>query len=225
MQEFLAVVFGYPTLPYSIVLAVTVIYWMLAAFGLVDDGFAEAGSLDAGAGDAGELPGLSGLLARWGLGGVPVMLVIALLAFLAWTLTYFIHLFVLLPLPPLLRWGIGSAVLLLAPLPAIPLAAIVLRPLRRFLLRLRPVPQASLLGRVGVVASPRVDAQRGHATVDDGGAGLVLQVRCDIELQRGERIVLVEHLAEQHCYRVVRADAVALDFQDNLLPGNKENPR
>ena len=102
------------------------------------------------------------------------------------------------------------------------LFALILRPVRRFLLRLRPVPQASLLGRAGVVASPKVDARSGHATVDDGGAGLVLQIRSDIELQRGERIVLVEHMAEQHYYRVVRADAIALDFQDNLLPGNKE---
>lgn len=83
--------------------------------------------------------------------------------------------------------------------------------------------QASLLGRTGVVASPKVDARSGHATFDDGGAGLVLQVRSEIELQRGERIVLIEHVADQHHYRVVRADAVALDFQDNLLPGNKEN--
>ncbi|WMJ69958.1 hypothetical protein [Stenotrophomonas sp. 24(2023)] len=225
MQEFFAVVFAFPTLPYSIVLAVAVIYWLLAAFGLVDDGIAETGGLDPAAGDATDLPGLSGLLARWGLGGVPVMLVMALLAFFAWTVTYFVHLFVLLPLPALLRWGIGTVVLLLAPLPAIPLTATLLRPIRRLLLHLRPVPQASLLGRVGVVASPTVDARSGHATVDDGGAGLVLQVRSDSELQRGERIVLVEHLAAQHCYRVVRADAVALDFQDNLLPGNKENHR
>ena len=121
-----------------------------------------------------------------------------------------------------MRTRLGTLVAVLAPLPAVPLIALILRPVRRFLLRLRPVPQASLLGRAGVVASPKVDARSGHATVDDGGAGLVLQIRSDIELQRGERIVLVEHMAEQHYYRVVRADAIALDFQDNLLPGNKE---
>ncbi|MBK0028042.1 DUF1449 family protein [Stenotrophomonas sp. S48] len=222
MQEFLTVVFGYPTLPYSVVLSVALVYWGLAAFGLVDDGFGDLGAdgaLDGGT----DLHGLSALLQRFGLGGVPVMVVVTLLALFGWVLTYFVHLYLLLPLPDLLRWSIGTGVALLAPLPAVPLTALLLRPIRRFLLRLRPVPQASLLGRVGVVASPRVDARNGHATVDDGGAGLVLQVRSDIELQRGERIVLVEHVAEQHYYRVVRADAVALDFQDNLLPGNKEN--
>ena len=141
------------------------------------------------------------------------MLVVTLLGFFAWIVTYFVHLFVLLPLPDLLRWAIGAVVALLAPLPAVPFTALLLRPVRRFLLRLRPVAQASLLGRTGVVASPKVDARGGHATFDDGGAGLVLQVRSEIELQRGERIVLVEHVADQHHYRVVRADAVALDFR------------
>lgn len=221
MQEFLTVVFGFPTLPYSILLMVAVLYWAIAAFGLVDDGFGDLGAdgvLDGG----GDLSGLSAVLARWGLGGVPIMVVVTLLGLFGWLITYFIHLFVLLPLPDVLRWGLGTLVAVLALLPAVPLTALILRPVRRFLLRLRPVPQASLLGRVGVVASPKVDARSGYATFDDGGAGLVLQVRSDIELQRGERIVLVEHRAERHCYRVVRADAVALDFQDNLLPGNKE---
>lgn len=219
MQEFLTVVLGYPTLPYSILLLVSVMYWAVAAFGLVDDGFGNLGAdgaLEAGT----DLSGLSAMLARWGLGGVPIMVVVTLLGLFGWLLTYFIHLSVLLPLPDLLRWGLGTLVAVLAPLPAVPLTALILRPAQQRCLR--PVPQASLLGRAGVVASPKVDARSGHATVDDGGAGLVLQIRSDLELQRGERIVLVEHVAEQHYYRVVRADAIALDFQDNLLPGNKE---
>lgn len=221
MQEFLDVVLGFPTLPYSVLLAVAAIYWALAGFGLVDDGFADAGFDGALEGDA-ELHGLSALLSRWGLGGVPVMLVLTLLGFLAWTLTYFVHLFVLLPLPTLLRWGLGAIVLVLAPLPAVPVTALLLRPLRRFLLRLRPMPQAALLGRTGVVASPQVTASSGYANVDDGGAGLVLQVRSDVELQRGERIMLVEHVAAQHYYRVIRADAVALGQPTSLLSGDKE---
>ena len=44
MQEFLTVVLGYPTLPYSILLLVSVMYWAVAAFGLVDDGFGNLGA-------------------------------------------------------------------------------------------------------------------------------------------------------------------------------------
>jgi hypothetical protein len=223
MDEFLTVALSFPTLPYSIVLAFAVLYWLLAAFGVVDDGIAHDG-LDLHLGDDG-LHGISGMFARLGLGGAPVMLVIALLAFFGWTVTYFVHLFLLQSLPTAVRWLAGSATAVLALLPAVPLSVGVLRPIRRLLLRLRPVPQASLLGRVGVVASPQVTATVGHANVDDGGAGLILQVRSQdgSVLARGDRVVLLDYLADHNHYLVVRENAhPALSIQDSLIAGDKE---
>ena len=160
MQLFLQVVLAYPTLPLSIVLTVCLLYWLLVAGGLLGDGLGlEAGDgleLDAGA------HGLAAMLARFGLGGAPLMLVLSLLTFFAWTLVYLLQLLVLQPLPDLLRWLLGSAALLLAPLLAAFPTAVVLRPLRRLLLRLRPAAQRSLLGRVAVVSSPEVTAQQGR---------------------------------------------------------------
>lgn len=223
MNEFLNVVLTFPTLPYSVVLAFAVLYWMLAAFGVVDDGMVHDG-MDLHLGDDG-LHGISGMFSRLGLGGAPVMLVILLLAFFGWTATYFVHLFLLQSLPAPGRWLAGSVTTVLALIPAVPLSVIVLRPIRRLLLRLRPVEQASLLGRVGVVASPQVSAGSGHATVDDGGAGLILQVRTsdDAILARGERVVLLDYVAEHNHYLVVRADDhPALSIQDSLITGDKE---
>lgn len=223
MNEFLNVALTFPTLPYSVVLAFAVLYWMLAACGVVDDAIAHDG-MDLHLGDDG-LQGISGMFSRLGLGGAPVMLVIALLAFFGWTITYFVHLFLLQPLPASLRWLAGSATALLALVPAVPLSVIVLRPIRRLLLRLRPVAQASLLGRVGVIASPQVTATSGHANVDDGGAGLILQVRSreGITLGRGERVVLLDYIAEHNHYLVAREhDHPALSIQDSLIPGDKE---
>ncbi|MCF7750572.1 hypothetical protein KQ945_07430 [Bacillus subtilis subsp. subtilis] len=223
MNEFLTVALSFPTLPYSIVLAFAVVYWLLAAFGVVDDGIAHDG-MDLHLGDDG-LHGISGMFSRLGLGGAPVMLVIALLAFFGWTVTYFVHLFVLQPLPTSLRWMAGSATALLALVPAVPLSVIVLRPIRRLLLRLRPVAQTSVLGRVGVVASPQVSATVGYANVDDGGAGLILQVRSHdgALLSRGERVVLLDYVAEHNHYRVMREHAhPALSIQDSPVPGDKE---
>lgn len=223
MQEFLNVALTFPTLPYSIVLAFATVYWVLAAFGVVDDGIGGEGT-DLHLGDDG-LHGISGMFSRLGLGGAPVMLVVALLAFFGWTATYFVHLFLLQPLPTPLRWAAGSATALLALVPAVPLSALVLRPIRRLLLRLRPVPQASLLGRVGIIASPQATATVGHATVDDGGAGLILQVRSadGTPLPRGQRVVLLQYLPEQNHYLVAREhDLPALSAKDSLIPGDKE---
>lgn len=223
MNEFLNVALTFPTLPYSVVLAFAVLYWMLAACGVVDDGMAHDG-MDLHLGDDG-LHGISGMFSRLGLGGAPVMLVIALLAFFGWTATYFVHLFLLQSLPTPVRWLAGSVTAVLALIPAVPLSVIVLRPIRRLFLKMRPVAQASLLGSVGVVASPQVSASSGYANVDDGGAGLILQVRTregEI-LARGERVVLLEYVAEHNHYLVVReGDHPMLSIQDSLIPGDKE---
>ncbi|MBD0320833.1 MAG: hypothetical protein ICV87_10895, partial [Gemmatimonadetes bacterium] len=67
--------------------------------------------------------------------------------------------------------------------------------------RLRP--EVPLLGRAGVLITPTLTSEYGQASVDDGGAGLVLQVRGEDPLQRGDRIVLIEYLEGQNAYRVV----------------------
>lgn len=230
MAEFLHVVMTWPTLPYSIVLAFCAIYWALAATGIVDDGFGDGSLGDGGDFAGGEhgAHGISGMFSRLGLGGAPVMMVVALLAFFGWTTTYFVHLFVLQHLPTPMRWGIGAGVALLALVPAVPVSAWILRPVRRLLLRLRPVAQASLLGKAGVVASPEVNERAGHANIDDGGAGLVLQVRARPGERhlRGERVVLVDYAKEHNHYLVIREqDCRGLPFSTSLVAGDKEMHR
>lgn len=216
MQEFLSVALNWPTLPYSIVLGFSVAYWLLAATGIVDadglhGGDFHHGDFHTGGDDA--LHGISGMFARLGLGGAPVMLVVALVAFFGWTVTYFGHLFFLQHIAAALRWSLGTVLALLALVPGVAISAVVLRPIRRLLLKLRPVEQASILGRAGVVVSPTVDAHNGRASVDDGGAGLILQVRATtgVSLVRGERLVLVDYDAANNLYHVIRE-------QDALLP-------
>ena len=201
MGIFLATSLGFPTLVYSVLLGVCVAYWLLAATGLVEidglDGFGV--DLDT------EPGGIAGIFARLGLGGLPIMLVLTLLVFAAWVLTYFVHLLLLAHVPGALRWLLGAGVALLAPVPAILVTSIVLRPLRRRLLRLHPQPTTSLLGRIAVVRTPEVDGTHGMADLDDGGAGLVLQVRGDgaTGMNRGDRVVLIAHDAGANTWEVV----------------------
>jgi hypothetical protein len=193
---FLTTSLGYPTLAWSIVLGGLALFWLVAAIGMVG---LDALDVDFGEGEAG------GMLSRLGLDGLPTLMVLGVLAFFAWMLTYFIHLFALSALPDLLRYAIGTLVLLLSPVPAILLTALVLRPVRRFVLRLQPRAQASIAGQVAVVRTPTVDAHQGMADLDDGGAGLVLQVRCagPGRIVRGDRVVLVEHEAPSNTWRVL----------------------
>lgn len=225
MAEFLEVALSYPTLPYSVVLSFAVIYWLLAATGIVDDGGIGSGDgADFHSSDAGA-SGMAGMFARMGLGGAPTMLVVLLLAFFGWSITYLVQLFFLQPLPALLRWGVGTAVALGALVPGAVVSAWVLRPIRRFLMKLRAVPQESILGKVGLVSSPEATDERGYATVDDGGAGLILQVRAQPggRFARGERVRLVQYLPEHNHYLVVgEADLPALDVFISQVSGDKE---
>ncbi len=199
MTEFLTISLGFPTLLYSIALLVVVGLWLLSAVGLLGLDVFDPGLDDGGAAD-----GL-GIFARLGLDGIPWLLVLTMLVLFGWAITWFTHLLVLAPLPGLLRYALGALVAVLALVPAILLTAAVLRPLRRLLLRLQPQVPESLLGKVAVVRTPLVDAAHGMADLDDGGAGLVLQVRSDATTppRRGDRVVLVEHLTADNTWRVV----------------------
>lgn len=205
MTEFLQTCLTFPTLPYSIALAFCVLYWALAATGLIDidgfDGIALGDSdVDAGTG--------AGMLARLGLGGVPIMLVMLLVSFFGWMTTYFVHLLLLRHVPDALRLLAGAGVLVVALLPGIVVTSLLLRPLRRLIVKLRPPVPPSLLGRTAIVTTPEVTERDGMASMDNGGAGLILQVRARApdHFRRGDAVVLIEFDPGQHAYRVIPED-------------------
>lgn len=85
-------------------------------------------------------------------------------------------------------------------------ARAVARPLRRFVQGQDALARTQLLGRVAVVESGTL-ASTGRVSVQDGGAGLMLDARSDGDtLRRGERVILVEHDPATHIFTVRRAD-------------------
>lgn len=221
MIDFLETCLTFPTVIYSVLLAVCVVYWLLAMTGLLDldalDGLlmgdghvADVGHGDIGHvhgahGDSAETTATAGIIARLGLSGVPIMVVLTVLFFIGWTVTYFVHLLLLRHLPDSLRILAGIATLLGALLPGVLLTSLLLRPIARFMVKLKPQVPASILGRVGKVISPVVDASGGRAEFDDGGAGLILQVRAPpgITFARGEHVVLLSHDAQANTHAVI----------------------
>lgn len=206
MNDFLTTALTFPTLVYSVLLAVSVVFWLLAATGLFDHHAPDA-LLDAHAG-SGHHHGAedaAGVLGRLGLAGVPVMVIATVLSFFGWLCVYYVQLLLLSHMHTSLRVLIGAGVDVAALIPGLAATSLLLRPVSRWILKLRPPVEPSLLGRVGVVCTPSVDARYGQATVDDGGAGLVLQIRSTDSgrFHRGDRIVLIEFIDAQHAYRVI----------------------
>ena len=212
MTEFYTTALTFPTLLYSILLAFCVVYWLLAATGLVDndtihgllhhhdglDGI-DTGHHHADASDS------AGMIARLGLSGVPFMLILSVLVFFGWLITYFAQLLVLQFLPDPLRILAGIGVLLAALLPGVVLTSLLLRPVARLIMKLRPPVPPSILGKAGNVISPQVTDSEGRAEFDDGGAGLILQVRAPpgTVFQRGDRVVLLSFDAQTDAYAVI----------------------
>ncbi|MEQ1514564.1 MAG: hypothetical protein ABL934_18060 [Lysobacteraceae bacterium] len=209
MNEFLDIATSFPTAIYSVLLLVVTAHWLLSALGILEidtlDGLLPD-DLGVDGADGAEPGGIGGVLLKFGLHGVPVMIIFTILAIVGWAFCYFIDLHVLrgLDLGPMgvvaeAATAVGGLLL------SIPVARAVLTPVRRLLRRYEPVTQRPLLGRYAEVRSPEITQNHGTAWVDDGGAGLILQVRADVSgrFVRGDRVVLIEYLEEQNAYRVI----------------------
>jgi hypothetical protein len=204
MDVFLQIVLSFPTVVFSVLLTIAVVYWLMAALGILEldvlDGWLAPDI------EGVELDGFAGTLMKFGLGGLPLMLILTVLVFVAWLLSYYVDYLVLRHVPSgAIHWLLGVVVMIGALVVAVPVTSVVLRPVRMLFDKLRPAPTRSLLGMVAVVRSPQVNATQGFANVEDGGAGLVLQVRTDIAagFARGDRVVLIEYLDTDNAYRVI----------------------
>ncbi len=218
MITFLAVALTFPTLVYGLLLGVALLYWLIAATGLIQFDFLD-GLLGADTGGetfSGEPGGLAGPLMGLGLGGVPLSVSFSAVVLFAWALSYTLMVLLgggivgALTMGLGMRVGIGVAALV----GAVPLAALALRPLRGLFAKLKAVPQENILGRSGVVSSPLVDATRGYVNVEDEGAGLVLQARSATRtFQRGDSVRLVEYLPEDNAYHVVAEAGIETNME------------
>jgi hypothetical protein len=203
MDLFLQIVLSFPTLLFSVALMVALGFWLLAMLGLFELNVLDLAAADGVEVDAG---GSAGLLMKFGFDGLPVTLILTGIAFFAWLLSYAGSLLLFGVEPGPLRVSLAVAVAIGAFLLAIPFAGLALRPLRGLFARNEAPPPEALLARSAVVRSPDVTSRHGTAYVDDGGAGLILQVRADPgQFRRGDTVVLVDYLPAQNAYRVIAA--------------------
>jgi hypothetical protein len=212
VDTFLTIATSFPTAIYSVLMIVVVAHWLFAALGILEidtvDGLLPDEFGGDGA-DGAEPSGIGGLLMKFGLHGVPVMVIVTIIAIVGWTFTYFLDLHVLSRLS-LGAFGVLADIgaLIGGVLLSIPIARIVLAPVRRLMRHHEPVTQRPLLGRYAEVRSPEITQHHGTAWVEDGGAGLILQVRCETPglYVRGDRVVLIEYIDDENAYRVISGE-------------------
>ncbi|MBN7770140.1 hypothetical protein KUV44_10595 [Marinobacter daepoensis] len=196
MDTFLAVAFSFPTVIFSVLLCVAIVYWLISLVGLGD--IEADGDIDA-SGD------FSGLMVTLGLQGVPLPLVLTLLFLCSWLVSYFTVLLwgALVP-AGFLYWLFGFAVLAAALIISVLVTAMLVRPLRPLFRRAYLPPlQKRIIGTACVVISATVTETKGRAEAVLDGAHLVLQVRSHTPLSHRERAVLIEHIPDKNAWWVV----------------------
>lgn len=192
MSEFMSAILAFPTVVFTILLGVVVLYWLFVLLGAMDIDVLDFADAD-GDGDA---DGLGGVIEALGLGGVPVMLSLSLLVLGAWGIC-------LLAMQlaggiGLVGTGLAAGVAVAALLVAVPVTSFAVRPLRRLFVT-HPAPESrSLVGKICTVTTLKVDERYGQAELEDGGAGLLIQVRYSGpgRLGRGDKAVIFDYKDE-----------------------------
>lgn len=213
MNEFLLTIFSFPTVLFTILLGVVVLYWLSAALGLVDIEVLDVdlpdmdGHLSANAhGEQGFAETFAGFLLKLGLNGVPITIVITFLTIFGWLASYYLSYFFLAMFGyGWLRYLVGLPIIVGALYVAVLITAQAIKPLRQFFAKIDQHTEKKILGQIAIVRSSKVDAESGEANVDDGGAGLIVKVRAfgENHFVRGDRVVLLEYLPDRHLYRVI----------------------
>ena len=230
MQQFLNIITHYPVAVFSVLVIVSVVYWLIACLGLID--------LDSGVdvdvdidvdldidvnvdipnhGDGYDVDGsgmhgpLAGLLLKLKLNGVPVPLVISLICILGWLISYFgvLICFNFWGLG-LLRWVLGTVILIFAFGLALYLTSLTIRPVRKMVLKNRAaaVTSRTLVGHTATLRSS-IGETSGQAVCYEGSADHILLVHPHHQGQsfnRGDKVVLLEYFPDTNSYSIISED-------------------
>ena len=199
MDPFYQNVASFPTLFFTLLLALTAVYWLVAVLGVID---IDVLDIDMPEGDAdGGVHQLAGLLLKLGLNGVPLTIVISLLALFGWFICYF-AVYLIFPYIPdgFLEYIVGLPILVGSLYGAVLITAQVIKPLKPLFANMNKNTVKNLLGQTAIVRSLRLDSGFGEVLLADGGAGLIFKARTmnNETFKKGDRVVLLQYLKDQH---------------------------
>lgn len=212
MELFWGIFFSFPVVIFSGLLTLCVLYWLTAAIGILTVDCLDV-DLDIDMGDLstdipGNASGFAGLLLKLGFNQVPMTLVITLISLLGWLISYFSFRFFILPFSnlTLVYYIVGLLVLFIAFIVAVYLTAYIIKPLRPLFNKLNITQDHKvLLGQSVVIRSSAVNEIKGEAIYEDGGASLILQVRCKEpnQFKRHDKAILLRYDETDNSYEIV----------------------
>jgi hypothetical protein len=169
-----------------------------------DHGDAGDGGDGGDGGEGAQHGALAAAMASLKLRSAPATLVVSVVVLFSW-------LFSIFGMQAAAAWVPGGlmnvarfAILLLAPILALPFTSIAIRPLAKIFVPPHAAKNESLVGKVCTVRTGTVTDRFGEALLEDGGAGLVVRVRVDTgeTLKRGDQVVIVAYDGDRQEFTV-----------------------
>ncbi len=203
MEQLLEISSQFPTVIYSVLLGIIVVYWIIGMLGIIDLDF--SGDVDVDTDIDASVGGLAGLLLTFGLTGVPFTLVISIVILVCWLISFYLQFYILTWLPDgWLYYFMGAVSDVFVFIISLPIVAILIRPLKGLFKSVETTTSQGLVGLEGIIATGSVTETFGQARVFNEGAEVLLDVRCSPEhiLQKGDKILVIEYEQGNHAYIV-----------------------
>lgn len=243
MNEVSSLAFSFPGVVYTVLLGVVLVYWLFVVAGAIHlgDGSADGhfdGIGDNGAdvgdvghhadvadggdggdvgdsdGDASEGSPVAALINALHLRSVPATVIFSLIITFSWLVCTIAMQLVSRAAPAGSHALLGWLVLAGAPILALPLTSFSARPLAKVFAHRSATSHSDLIGKTCVVRTGTVTSTFGEASLEDGGAGLVLRVRIDGEpkasVKRGDQMLIVEWDRERESFLVEPLDSLGI---------------
>jgi len=205
MQQVFTVAGQFPTVIYTVLLAVVVIYWLVGMLGLIDLDFSGDLDVDVDADADADIGALTGLLLTFGLTGVPFTLVISIIILVCWLISFYLQFYLLTWLPDgWLYYLMATVASFLVFVISLPVTAVLIRPLKGMFNSVETASSNNLVGKDATIATGTVSETFGQARVFNDGAEILLDVRCDPQhkLSMGDKVLLIEYQQDSHTYIV-----------------------
>jgi hypothetical protein len=205
MDPFYQNIASFPTVLFTFFLLLTLLYWLVAVLGLIEIDVLDFDIPDAES-DFSTPDVLAGLMLRFGLQGVTVTIIISIVSLFSWLISYYLVYFIFALVPDgLLEFLVGIPIIFVALYGGVMITAVLIKPLRPLFKKAQQQTVKHILGQTALVRTSRVDKDFGEATLEDGGAGLILKVRAtgDATFSKGDRVVLLQHVTDTNVYRVI----------------------
>jgi hypothetical protein len=207
MEQLLEVASQFPTVIYTTLLGIVVVYWLVGMVGLIELDFSGDVDIDIDVDADADISigGLTGFMLTFGLTGIPFTLVISIVLLICWLISIYsqIYLFSLLP-DGWFYYLLGAISAIVIFFISLPITAFIIRPLKGMFKSVETTTSNNLVGRDATIATGKVTTTFGQARVFNDGAEILLDVRCDKEhtLTMGDKVLLIKYLKESHTYIV-----------------------